>query len=65
MHHQDYYLHHVRRRHEEEIARAARHRMLPRRARPPSRWRPLAARGLIRLAERLAPDPEPRPHRRA
>jgi hypothetical protein len=53
----DYYLHTVPLRHEEDLARAARHRQLPRRERPAARWRPLAAALLHRLADRIAREP--------
>lgn len=61
----DYYLYAVRRRHEEDVARAARLRQLPRHERAPSRWRSLVAALLRRLADRVAGEPAAPPRWRA
>jgi hypothetical protein len=54
----DYHWYFINRLHEQEDrARLARHQQLPRRARPPTRWRSLIAAQLRRLADRLAAEP--------
>jgi hypothetical protein len=52
----DYHWYFINRLHEEDLARAARHRQLPRRERPPTRWRSHVAAQLHRLADRVAAE---------